>query len=277
MIVVNYDAFLPEDRDTLLKSLTEQCKNGRLLIYSQNIPHEDLGVLFGVYGLTNLLAHNINQDSDEFLVTIQKIIQNDIFGIKKYFSWASKQKNYEILSTHDAREFIEEAKQFAKEVGIPSRLAESYVIVADELVMNAVYNAPTDKKSEPRYADMARSQEVVLDVDEKIEAVLCYDGHRLGISVADSFGSLRANKVTNYLAKCFRNGEQQVSWDTGGAGLGLYQAYNALSHFVINLSCNKRTEIIGIVDVRGSYRDFIKRGKSFNIFVENQRRNNGYG
>ena len=37
---------------------------------------------------------------------------------------------------------------------------------------------------------------------------------------------------------------------------------------VINLKPGRATEILGLIDVRGTYKDFATRGKSFNVFVD---------
>ncbi|RYG65777.1 hypothetical protein EON77_18135 [bacterium] len=96
---------------------------------------------------------------------------------------------------------------------------------------------------------------------------LCCDGRRLGVAVRDPFGSLRADTVLDYLTRCFRRGPDQIDAKEGGAGLGLYFTFEALSHFVINVSPGRATEMIGLLDVSGTFKDFARRGKSFNMFV----------
>jgi signal transduction histidine kinase len=96
------------------------------------------------------------------------------------------------------------------------------------------------------------------------------DGKRLALSVQDPFGSLDAAKVIDYLTKCFRRGDDQIDQKEGGAGLGLYLMYESLSHFVVNIHAGRRTELIGVVDITGSYREFARRSKSFNVFLEGE-------
>ena len=49
-----------------------------------------------------------------------------------------------------------------------------------------------------------------------------------------------------YLVRCFSSEQKQVKLGEGGAGIGLYMAYNAVSSFVINVASGKRTEVIGL-------------------------------
>ena len=49
--------------------------------------------------------------------------------------------------------------------------------------------------------------------------------------------------------------------------MGLYFIVEALNKVIINISPGKGTEVIGIMDISGSYRDYAERFKSFHIFV----------
>jgi hypothetical protein len=97
-------------------------------------------------------------------------------------------------------------------------------------------------------------------------------GSRIGLAVRDPFGSLKVGTITRYLGKCFRGGDDQVDTKEGGAGLGLYWVFEALSHFVVNVQVGVSTETMGLLDVKGRYRDFVRRGKSFNVFVSDASR-----
>src|SRR5262249_27584654 len=111
-----------------------------------------------------------------------------------------------------------------------------------------------------------RTEPVQLAPGEEIVVKLCSDGRRLGISVADPFGSLSTEVIRGYLARCFRRGADMVELKPGGAGLGLFYVFEALSHFVVNLAPGVKPELVGLFDVGGSYRAHMSRSKSFNLF-----------
>jgi hypothetical protein len=71
-----------------------------------------------------------------------------------------------------------------------------------------------------------------------------------------------------YLVRCLRHEDDTPGSDKGGAGLGLYMTFDCLNHLVLNIAAGVKTEVIGLIDIRGSYRDFVNRGKSFNIFLD---------
>jgi len=264
LLVANYDSLDAGAKDRLFSMLRER---GRLLIYSNHVDRDELRVLFGTRGLTNLLAKNPEVDGDELLVTIQKILKNDIFGLGKYFPWGTAVVKRTMCRSTEKETLIDDVRAFASNASIQTRMVEMFCTVADELLTNAIYNAPVDEHRAPRFAHLPRTHEVVLGDGERVAIEMQCDGRRLGIAVDDPFGSLSAEKVLDYLAKCFRRGEDQVDQKAGGAGLGLYYVFEALSHFVVNVAKGQRTEMIGLMDIRGSYRDFAARSKSFNIFV----------
>ena len=264
LLVANYDALDDRSKERLFGMHGER---GRLLLYSNQVDRSDLTVLFGSRGLTNLLAKNPEVDGAELLVTIQKILKKDIFGLGKYFPWGTSGVRRTMSRSTEKEPLLEDVRAFASSVGIQPRMVEMFCTVADELLTNAIYNAPVDEQRTPRFAHLPRTQPIELDTRESICLEMRSDGSRLGISVEDPFGSLSVEKVLEYLAKCFRRGEDQVDRKDGGAGLGLYYIFEALSNFVVNVAKGRRTEMIGLMDIRGSYRDFAARSKSFNIFV----------
>ncbi|OGQ13269.1 MAG: hypothetical protein A2138_07205 [Deltaproteobacteria bacterium RBG_16_71_12] len=159
------------------------------------------------------------------------------------------------------------ARDFALAAGAQGRFADLLCNACDELLTNALYNAPVDREGKPRFAHLSRTTPVQLEPSEAIAVTFASDGVDMGISVVDPFGSLAVPTITQYLAKCLRRGSDLVDDKEGGAGLGLYYVFEAVSHFVVNLQVDEKTEMIGIVDVRGRYKDFLQRPKSFNVFV----------
>ena len=88
------------------------------------------------------------------------------------------------------------------------------------------------------------------------------------MSIEDNFGRLERSTVLSYLRRCFIKGADQIDQKEGGAGLGLYYIFESLNHLIINVASNERTEMIGLMDISGSYREFAERPKSLNIFLQ---------
>lgn len=269
LVAVHYDALTPEEQVDLLDGLARCSPRPTLLLLSEGCSQQDLAKLFGSHTLTNsLVIHETGVDISDLLVTVQKIRRRDIFGLEKYFMWGVEPRCLRVRSSVEKNDTLGTITEYAESIGIPPRLRMAIRTVADELLTNAVYNAPVAADGAPRFASLPRTTSVTLDPGEEIEVRYCCDGRRFGLSITDPFGSLHPSQVQDYLAKGFRGGDGQVSEGSGGAGLGFFQVLDSLSHFVVDLDQGKRTEMIGLLDVSGGYRTLAGCGKSFNIFVQ---------
>lgn len=241
-----------------------------LLISSSKHIYPRLVTGFGDRGMMNILARKIRREwapPSDLVVTLQKLLRPDIFGLDKYFPrWGIEPISMTVRCSADKSDVLARAHDYAADLGIHPRLVPQFLTVVDESISNALYNGPCDERGMPRFAHLPRQNTVSLDEGEQIQVTLRCDGARLGVSVVDPFGTLTRNTIFDHLSKCFRRGRDQIDFDPGGAGIGLYVCFESLSHFVINIAAGKRTEVIGLLDVRGTYLDYVSEGKSFNVF-----------
>lgn len=267
LVIADADALTFEQRQHLSDALARTDAQPRVLLFSSARSREDLLALFGTTSPVNWVARTPEDDLTDFIVTVQKILKRDVFGIEKYFSWGAEPLELRLSRSSEKAHLLEETERFSSEVAIPTRVGELLLSAADELFSNAIYDAPTREDGQFRHPHRSRREQVVLEEGEEIAVKLICDGKRVGISVEDPFGSLEPKRVQHYLAKCFRGGADQIDEKTGGAGVGLYQVFETLSHVVVNIARGQRTELIGMVDLRPSYREIASRPKSFNVFV----------
>lgn len=266
--IVNHDSLTPEERARMVEGCPLREQGGRLAFLSEKTCGEDLVKLLDAHLLTNLVGTGNGWLNADILVTVGKLLTKDIFGVEKYFAWGVSPRVFQLRRSQQKGQLLEEAEHYARSIGVHPRLVDLFCTVADEFVSNAMFNAPVDSQGRRRFAHLDRTSDVVLEQEESVDVKLLSDGRRLGISVTDFFGSLTPERVVEYLARCLRMGQDQIDEKKGGAGLGLYCIYNSVSHFVVNISPGKRTEMIGLLDIRGAYRDFLKGSKSFNLFVD---------
>lgn len=241
-----------------------------LLISSSKHIYPRLLTGFRDKGMMNVLARKLRREwapPSDLVVTLQKLLRPDIFGLDKYFPrWGIEPISMIVRNTADKSDVLARAHDYAADLGIHPRLVPQFLTVVDESISNALYNGPCDERGVPRYAHLPRQTAVSLNDGEQITVTLRCDGARLGVSVSDPFGSLTRETIFEHLSKCFRRGRDQIDFDPGGAGIGLYVCFESLSHFVINIDAGKQTEVIGLIDVRGTYLDYVSEGKSFNVF-----------
>jgi anti-sigma regulatory factor (Ser/Thr protein kinase) len=272
VVIASYDALSEQERVALLQRFALHARSGRLILVTGGLGGDAMSSLVGERGISHFLARHGEVDSEELLVTLQKILRADVFGLEKYFPWGAAEERHAVRSSADRGRVVEEAQRLAEAVNVPGRLAAQFCTAVDELVTNALYNAPVDAEGRRRFAHLPRTTPIQLDNDEQITVMFASDGRHMGVAVQDPFGSLEAETLLAYLSRCLRKGEDQVDDKPGGAGLGLFYVYQSMTNFVVNVARGQRTESIGLLDIRGSFKDFALRPKSLNaFFVSTQR------
>ena len=143
-----------------------------------------------------------------------------------------------------------------------ARLRGRVLDVADELVMNALYDAPTRPDGSPRHASAPRTQPVELADAEAVTLSVACDGRTLAVSMRDPFGALDAATVRRSLERGLAGGDAQIERKAGGAGLGLYLMWSTLGALIVRVRPGRSTEVTGLLDVRGGGRDVVATPKS---------------
>jgi hypothetical protein len=239
-----------------------------IILLMDNPNRDNLAALFAAASDHSLAAIVGAFDDSDLLRAIRKILQNDLFGVEKYLNWGSAVHGFKISGTSDKLPLIQKLYTFCEKLQSTPRTTERLLTVADEFIMNSLFDAPVDADGHHVHADDPRESGVALQEDQAITFGFGSDGRKIIISCSDAFGSLDVSKTLKSLARCVRGGEDQISQGPGGAGLGVYLAYQQLDHLVINLHPNKRTEFIGVTDLG---RPEVKPGKSFSLFVKHDK------
>jgi hypothetical protein len=267
LVVANYDALAANDRENLLVQYGAVRERPPLLLLSEGNCQADFAPLFGARRLTNLLARNGEVNPRDLAVTVAKLLGGDLFGLSRYFAAGAEVLAARLTRSSERDQVLAQVTEHARQAAVPPRLVAHLCTAADELMTNALYNGPRDEHGGSRFSHLSRSSEVALSAGEHIEIALCADDRRVGIAVADPFGSLAPEMLLDHLGRCFRGGPGVIENKPGGAGLGLFYIFDAVSQLVANLQAGHRTELIGLIDVRGRYRDFAASHKGFNIFT----------
>jgi hypothetical protein len=103
---------------------------------------------------------------------------------------------------------IEAIQNHLQKRGIRGRMAALIAQATDELILNAVFDAPRDENRSPfRYA-LSRDSDFELNEREQVEVELASTEGYLGVSVTDRFGSLdRATVLESLLQRRVKVGE----------------------------------------------------------------------
>ena len=190
LVVANFDGLGVAGASALLGRFQDLRARGRVLLFVGTVDRAALAGLFGEHGLSNVLARNGELDAGDLTVTVQKILRGDVFGIDKYFPADASLRHVTVRGSSERETLLVTARAFALGAGAQARFADLLCNACDEMLTNALYNAPVDEHGRPRFAQLSRINPVQLEPDEAVTVTLASDGSEMGISVVDPFGSL---------------------------------------------------------------------------------------
>lgn len=216
-------------------------------------------------------AHLLGLDSPWFMtelgVTVAKLHGQPIFDVSKYLPWGTRFIDVPVAGSASKAQAFDRIADFMNTLGVRGRFIDRVHAVADEFLMNAIYDAPVNwRTGAPIHHSRPRSEPVVLDPDQAATLRFGSDGRTLAISISDPFGGLAPDTVRRYIAKGLRRGEDQIDDKAGGAGLGLFLLFESLGSMILDVHRGRRTEVMGLIDIRGSVRDARRTPKSLNLF-----------
>ncbi len=268
----DFDLVIADLKDLLSQlTLFKQAREANFWVKTvcvANFPLENFLIEIASIGLSlNAVSGGRLLDPGELSLAIEKLFTKDIFGIEKYLVKGAKSFEMELQHSNRKQECINKAADFSAEFTQEKRILNAVQDIVDELLMNAFFDAPCNEKGEYIHVQTDRTKPVTLKKEEAVVLQCACDGKKLAISVTDCFGSLERSRFLGYLVKCITSSDNQVEIKPGGSGVGVYNILQNSSSFVVNLHPLERTEVISILDIGSSMREFQKKAKSFHIFT----------
>lgn len=267
LIVLDHKSLLDDTGAAFVAQATAAGARGCLVLL-ENDSASALPSLFTVDALTNLLANPMPLLAEELTVTALKLLRNDIFGIEKYLSWGIESRTVELDNALQRAETVDSLTADVRAFGLGPRVASLASLAADELLSNALYNAPVDAEGNNYRAGEPRDSFRELDAKERVTLRYGCDARYLAIEVTDRFGSLDRQTILSYLAKAAeRGGVDKIDFSSAGAGMGIALTYSCCNHLIYNLEPGRCTQAIGLIDVRFKPTELGSMVSSFNVFT----------
>lgn len=205
----------------------------------------------------SLVPNVVSRDEEDrqftiknYVTTISKLASGNYFGLEKYISWGVEVKQTEVENSGQRSELIQKMDDYFANAGVRSANRSRCTVVAEELLMNAIYDAPKDQEGKPLYNHKSRTE--VVELKEAHRPLFRYatDGVLMAISIEDPFGGLDVRTLFRYLEKCYTStgSLNDGRADKGGGGRGLHQIIENSDLVVFNIDLGKRTEVIALLN-----------------------------
>lgn len=146
---------------------------------------------------------------------------------------------------------FERMREYFTKQGLSERVITTVVDVAEELVTNALYDAPVEAGFFQRARQ--RFEDVNLPPDRACEISYGIENDTVFIRLRDPFGALTRTRLLEVLNRCNRDMGVQLDETRGGAGLGLWRVFQSAATVSMTVIPGSLTEVlvgIGIKDGR---------------------------
>jgi hypothetical protein len=220
----------------------------------ENVQYLIQSPLFGHFVLRNY--HDPKKAGQHYGRIIKATLAERAFGLKSLLKPGAKVQIVKLAFSNQKNEAVEAIKSLLISAQFQSRMATAIATAVDELLMNAIFDAPIDEMGKQKYASTSRATVFKLEGLAQVEMHVGYDGEYAAISAIDNFGSLDKNKLLSHISKMYVDEEYKVKTNVAGAGIGLGQVFRAGGSFFFVSESRVRTEVTVFFRKAESYREF---------------------
>lgn len=180
-------------------------------------------------------------------VTAQKLLTGDIFGIEKYLPDGTPVHYIRLRDFEGRGKAIDTILQFAEQAKMRRQVRSAIGQVCEELLMNALYDAPVDEEGKQIFAEVDPHDRTRTRSPRPVSIRYAATDSQFAVAVRDRFGRLAKNTILAYIEKCLTS-PVQIDRKTYGAGLGLYLVANAAASYLVNVAYGIATEVVCTFD-----------------------------
>lgn len=255
----SYDVvFAGEACVEVLKQVSEKKSAPYAILLTSKDVQGNLNILRDNRYVEHIISRSLEDRSTTIryvLTTLGKLLNKDIFGIDKYLSWGFEAQKAMVTHSGQRESLREEMAAYFRKMGVRNTIIERVNTVAEEMLMNAIYDAPVDSQGKSVFNHISRKNEVRLDTHQQSQLRYGSDGLMVAVSVTDPFGALSKDLIIDYLISCYAGQAGSLNADKGGAGRGLHQIIENSDLTIFNVKKGVRTEVICLFNLDGQKKE----------------------
>jgi hypothetical protein len=172
-----------------------------------------------------------------------------------------------IFNSSDEKPYlINELKDFLKQEKALSGIEDLCLQCADELITNAIYNAPVDMTGQHIFKNTPRETDVVLPPGSKVSLFAYHAGGKVVIGCEDPFGSIDRATVLERAAQVYNKSKVSPLMTTSGTGLGLRLMIESSANFYMYCQSHIKTLVACGFLLQGRQKNFLA-GKHMHVSI----------
>lgn len=189
--------------------------------------------------------------------------QERAWTLEKLLKPGTKVQTVKLVTSDQKQNAVDAIKNYIIAARFQTRMATLVANAIDEILMNAMFDAPVDELGGTLYHNTPRSASLRLEGRHSVEVQVGFDGTYVGITAIDHFGSLNKAKLLAHVSKVYTSEEYKVKTTNAGAGIGLATVYRTGGSFFFASESRERTEVTVFFKRTDSYRQFKEQFRFF--------------
>jgi CheY-like chemotaxis protein len=173
-----------------------------------------------------------------------------------------------VQSSSDKDQALDAVMGLAAALELSDEKKRRIEVATEELLLNAIYDAPRDASGAAIHAKLDRRTPVKLGAGQQVKLHYGCDGRNFVVSVADRFGALERGNLERSLSKLLDPQGARPAPGTSGAGLGLMLTYGAANQLIAHAVSGRFTEVTAVMHVSGSNRTALARGSALHLYLD---------
>jgi hypothetical protein len=214
------------------------------------LPRPNLAVLVDLMHVSERVAGVMiadGLDPRRLLAMAERILVGDLFGLERLLPGTPV--HAEVVGDYQEKSAcVARIAELATQLQVPNKYHASIEQCSDEMLMNALYDAPVDEHGAPIFAGVPTKTRILLRTEKTVAVQYTCDGTQFAISTRDAFGSLQRRTMLRVLHKCL-HAQHQIDRKAGGAGVGLFLMASAATTVYFNVIPGVATEVICTFDL----------------------------
>ncbi len=197
---------------------------------------------------------------------IASMIAPEPFAIGRFFGEGFQTQKITLKRSGQKRAAVEAIHNHLLKHKVAPRLAGQAAQATDDIMMNAIFNAPTLDNGMKLRANSDRSADFELIENEFVDIEVVDDEEFVGISVSDHFGRIDPRAIFQALSYDYTIKEYTAT-SGPGSGIGIYQIVNQGFSLIVSLENRRRSEVALLFPKARTYAEFKTGFRFFSLIV----------
>lgn len=156
-------------------------------------------------------------------------------------------------------------KILAGRKNIKREMGANINMVFEELATNAIYHSYQTKVGKDKYS---RTQPALLSEKEKVSVYFAWENNGLYLALEDKGGTLSFDRIQEVFHRCYLGDQKnKIENKEGGAGLGLYMVFEAVTHLKLSITPGVSTVVSCWLQEKSRH---VEESFSFNFFIRKE-------